>query len=579
MREQRPAGDDIDGLPHLIAPGRPIGGGLWELPGHGVFGVEWAVQCADPAELEQIRSLCRLLRTRGDEQVAVATAISGSAAYAGRINPYPADIDFNEIVLVTSPDLRSAAAIFAEKLQENIDSILSVPDMKFSELKIGADLQTGKGYKWDLTEIRRGVKDLSQVKAGGRASLSLAEAALQRQIVKLDLVANVDGIWKEVTKVYRLAYRPAFTVETAAIDLCAPENLSETIYQELYFTEEEARLAVLVSDASESGGFSNPEVMKKYRDLMDVEIAHYGALGNTGNVSHLKLLKRWFNKVRMSRDLYSIHQLSRIFRSGVNSLHEVAEMMRILILSIRKELLTTSQLCGQLDLIHGLLQERGSQLQLDGLSDYERRLDDAKHKAEQGRSAACAELLASLLRAVDVCVEEKAKQLLVDHILRPYAEGLGIEMRDGEIADRDSLFKELDMGDRMLYLVSHYLRLDVRVVQRTFKEGQIIIRFGEEARSCFVLLEGRAVVRNPRGRPGLTHMRDVGPLSLIGEIGLIHRGGLRTAEVVAATGVEAVEIPRDVFMELMNDRSFQLFISFLSTDRLMEDRARDERRF
>jgi hypothetical protein len=29
----------------------------------------------------------------------------------------------------------------------------------------------------------------------------------------------------------------------------------------------------------------------------------------------------------------------------------------------------------------------------------------------------------------------------------------------------------------------------------------------------------------------------------------------------------------------MNDRSFRLFISFLSTDRLMEDRARDERRF
>ena len=176
-----------------------------------------------------------------------------------------------------------------------------------------------------------------------------------------------------MTKVYRLAYRPAFTNETAAIDLLAPENLSETIYQELYFTEEEARLAVLVSDASESGGFSNPEVMKKYRDLMDVEIAHYGALGTAGNVSHLKLLKRWFNKVRMSRDHYSIHQLSRIFRSGVNSLHEVTEMMRILVLTIQKELLTTRRALRQIDLIRSLLRERGSQLQLDGLSDYSRR--------------------------------------------------------------------------------------------------------------------------------------------------------------------------------------------------------------
>jgi len=116
-------------------------------------------------------------------------------------------------------------------------------------------------------------------------------------------------------------------------------------------------------------------------------------------------------------------------------------------------------------------------------------------------------------------------------------------------------------------------------VQRTFKEGETIIRFGDEAGSCFVLLEGSAVVRNPRGRPGPAHIRDVGPLSFIGEIGLVHRGGLRTAEVVAATGVKAMEIPRDVFLELMNDRSFRLFISFLSTDRLMEDRVRDERRF
>ena len=90
-------------------------------------------------------------------------------------------------------------------------------------------------------------------------------------------------------------------------------------------------------------------------------------------------------------------------------------------------------------MIHGLLRERGSQLQLDALSDYARRLDDATHKAEQRQSAACAELLA-----------------------------------------------------------------------------------------------------------------------------------------FAATGLVAMEIPREVFPALMDDRSFRLFINFLNTDRLMEDRVRDE---
>jgi CRP-like cAMP-binding protein len=61
---------------------------------------------------------------------------------------------------------------------------------------------------------------------------------------------------------------------------------------------------------------------------------------------------------------------------------------------------------------------------------------------------------------------------------------------------------------------------------------------------------------------------------LIGEIALVHKNGRRTAQVVANTNVKTIEIPHTVFLELMGDNSFRLFIDFLSTDRLMEDRAR-----
>jgi hypothetical protein len=74
------------------------------------------------------------------------------------------------------------------------------------------------------------------------------------------------------------------------------------------------------------------------------------------------------------------------------------------------------------------------------------------------------------------------------------------------------------------------------------------------------------------------HIRDVGRYALIGEIALVHKNGRRTAHVVAKTYVKTIEIPHIVFLELMGDNSFRLFIDFLSTDRLMEDGARDRQK-
>ncbi len=105
----------------------------------------------------------------------------------------------------------------------------------------------------------------------------------------------------------------------------------------------------------------------------------------------------------------------------------------------------------------------------------------------------------------------------------------------------------------------------------------MFIRLGDEAVCCYVILDGSAAIFDPR--EGLTshHVRDVGPMTFIGEIALIHEGKRRTANIMAKTEVEALEIPRVVFLELMQDRSFRLFIEFLSTDRLMEDGTRFKR--
>ncbi len=257
--------------------------------------------------------------------------------------------DFTEIVLVRAKSAQEAARIFIGRLQQNIEKILSIAHTKFSELKIGADKVTGKGLKWELADIRRGSKELRDQKGTVLETLTLGEAALQRQIIKLDLIAQVDGNWKAVTKVFRFAYQPESSRDIGDIILLTPENLGETIYQELYFSRKEARLSAMLSKVSEKGGFSHPRVIKKYRDLMDVEIAHYGALGMADRTSHLKLLKRWFNKLRMDRDQESIDKLTKIFRSTVNAVNELKEMILLLVLAIDKDLLSIQEINRQLD--------------------------------------------------------------------------------------------------------------------------------------------------------------------------------------------------------------------------------------
>lgn len=546
-------------------------GGFHRVAGSNVFGVKWVVESADKGALLKLRPLYEKVRMVENEKVKVSTALSGSAAYMGRVNPYPGDVDFTEIVLVKASSLHEAADIFVGRLQQNIERVLSNAHIIFSELKIGADQETGRGLKWALAEVRGGVKELGSQKDGIGRRLTLSEAALQRQMMKLDFIAQVDGNWKEVTKVFRFAYKPEISKGIYDIVLMTPENLGETIYQELYFSRKEARLSALISTVSERGGFSHPRVMKKYRDLMDVEIAHYSAMGMADKVSHLKLLKRWFNKLRMDRDYTSIDKLTEIFRSKVNAINELNEMMGLLVLAIDKNLLPMREIIAQLNRFDDILEAHGNQLPTEHVLTCSRELRVVRSQIERSEYASATERLLSLANRLESWVEERAKKYLLNEILHPYAEGLGIHIHDGTTFKRKDLFKEVTKGDKTLYLVNRYLRCDSRVMQKRFNKGDTIIRLGDEAHSCYVILEGVAAVIDPLASH---YIRDVGPLTFIGEIALIHNGKRRTANIVAETDVEALEIPQVVFQELMQDQSFRLFIEFLSTDRLMEDETR-----
>jgi CRP-like cAMP-binding protein len=552
-----------------------IHGGLVRVPDSNLYGVDWVVNCVDREALEKIKPLYCIVRMSSDKRVKISTALSGSSTYLGRANPYPGDIDFMEIVLVKAPSLNEAADIFAKRVQQNITRLISLKHIKYSELKIGVNSINGKGLKWELEEVLSGRKDLVVHNERIKRSITLSEAAIQRQIIKLDLIAKINGNWKEVTKVFRFAFQPESSKQIKDIVLLTPENLSETIYQEVYFSREEAKLAAFISKVKEKGGFRNPAVVKKYRDLMDIEIAHYGALGMVTRMSYLKLLKRWFNKLRMERDYASIEKITEVFRSKVNAVNELKEMIRVLVFAIQRHLLTSEEITAQLERYEDFIVEHG--VQLSAKERYSRRnqLQFIRNQVEKDEYKVVIKELLSLADHLEAWVEERSKMYLINEILYPYAERLGIHIHEATSYDHKDLFRGVTEGNKMIYLINRYLRHDSRVTKRKFKKGDTIICYGDEAKSCFIILSGSASVTDSSDDVVYHHIRDVGPLTFIGEIALMHKGGRRTAHVVASNEVEALEIPREVFRELMQDHSFNLFIDFLSTDRLMEDTARE----
>jgi CRP-like cAMP-binding protein len=253
-------------------------------------------------------------------------------------------------------------------------------------------------------------------------------------------------------------------------------------------------------------------------------------------------------------------------------------MIAILVLAIYKDLFSSGEINRQLDRMEDLLKARGSQFPAEDVLLYSRAFQDVRIQIESDNYTAAAERLAALAGRLEGWIEGRAKTYLLNEIIHPYAKNLGILIGEDSTFKQRDLFRGITKGDKTLYLINRYLRHDSRVVQKRFEKGETIIRRGDSAESCYVILKGTAIVTDPGEGVASQYIRDVGPLIFIGEIALVHEGGRRTADIEAATVVEALDIPRDVFKELMQDESFRLFIEFLSTDRLMEDGVRERQK-
>jgi CRP-like cAMP-binding protein len=71
-----------------------------------------------------------------------------------------------------------------------------------------------------------------------------------------------------------------------------------------------------------------------------------------------------------------------------------------------------------------------------------------------------------------------------------------------------------------------------------FRAGQVMIHLGEPGSGLFLITHGTVLVRAPEGES------EYGPGEVVGELALLTRDGVRSAQVLAKTDVRAVAVDR-----------------------------------
>lgn len=86
---------------------------------------------------------------------------------------------------------------------------------------------------------------------------------------------------------------------------------------------------------------------------------------------------------------------------------------------------------------------------------------------------------------------------------------------------------------------------------RGYEDGQHLFKKGEQATSAFIIVSGAVELVNDTGRP-LYGKDRFGPGTVLGEAAMIVRSE-RPAAALAVGEVEAMEIPRSVFLRVLRE--------------------------
>ena len=160
----------------------------------GVGGHELALLDFDPESAGRLRRLGEAIGTAPAPDVGVALAVCGSAAQ-GRVQPFPADVDFFERVHVVAATREEALRRLGEIVRATVERVEAEPGFALEEVYFGhlpdhlvaaQPHRIGSALAWRLADVVAGVVELRLPGGGAAGRVTWAEAAANPGFVKLD---------------------------------------------------------------------------------------------------------------------------------------------------------------------------------------------------------------------------------------------------------------------------------------------------------------------------------------------------------------------------------------------------------
>lgn len=174
-------------------------------------GHELAMLDFDPAAAGPLRRLGDAIGTRPAPDLAVALAVTGSAAQ-GCFQTYPADTDYFERVHLLAPTREGALGRLADVVRATVERVEALPGFALEEvwfgtlppsLAVAQEHRIGSALAWRRAEVAAGVVELRPADGGVGGRVTWAEAATDPGLIKFDWFVSTGayGGPKRVSKV------------------------------------------------------------------------------------------------------------------------------------------------------------------------------------------------------------------------------------------------------------------------------------------------------------------------------------------------------------------------------------------
>jgi hypothetical protein len=269
-------------------------------------GHELALIDFDPSAADRIRQIGRLIASPQTGGVASALAIAGSAAQ-GRIQPFPADVDFFERVHIAASNRQAAIDAFARIVSSTIDQASANPALRFEEVYFGH--RDGISLCWSPAEFAAGRIERC-LPNGDMVSVAWVEAAVDPGFVKIDwtLIDHELGGPGKVSKAIDATWQhPDGSI--ASLD-----GVIDADFQQIYLDAAAAELAVTLTAGLAPGSRDH------YLWHMEHEIAKYA---DREHGDYAKVAKRLYNFCRLTGRFAEAVYVRELFDEPPARLHQI----------------------------------------------------------------------------------------------------------------------------------------------------------------------------------------------------------------------------------------------------------------